>query len=144
MRIVSLLALVGVLVACNRDEPVENPSTLPEAASADAINGQAVYVQHCLLCHQHDGGGVPNIQPALLGNAVASGDADRLIEVVLRGIGGQAPALPASGNFAMVMPGATQLTDQQIADLLTYIRQAFVDSRAISPEQVAAVRQRLE
>jgi mono/diheme cytochrome c family protein len=101
-------------------------------------------MQHCLLCHQQDGGGVPNMQPPLLGSKIASGDPDDLIELTLRGIGGSPPALPASGDYAMVMPGSVALSDQDIADLLTYIRQTFVEAKPIGAEQVAAVRAKLE
>jgi len=115
-----------------------------EASSASYANGQAVYVQSCLLCHQHDGGGVPNMQPPLVGSEIVAGDAEALIELTLRGIGGTPPSLPASGEYAMVMPGAMHLTDQQIADLLTYIRQEYDNAGPILPEEVAAVRAGLE
>ncbi len=145
MRIAAILAMSLVLCACGNETPADPATTLPVASSADAINGHALYVQHCLLCHQQDGGGVPNMQPPLLESKVASGEAGKLIEIVLRGVGGQSPpALPASGNYAMVMPSAATLGDQDIADLLTYIRQAFVQAKPIGPDQVAAERSKLE
>ncbi len=115
-----------------------------EASSASFVNGQAVYVQSCLLCHQHDGGGVPNMQPALVGSEIVAGNAEALIELTLRGIGGTPPSLPASGEYAMVMPGAMHLTDQQIADLLTYIRQEYDNAGPVSAKEVAAVRAEVE
>lgn len=140
----ALAAFALTLTACSRDEHPSTPAELPPASTADAVSGQAIYVQHCLLCHQQDGGGVPNMQPALIGSPIASGDESALIELVLRGIGGQPPALPASGSYNMVMPGVPQLTDQDIADLLTYIRQAFVQAGPVSPESVASVRAKPE
>ena len=148
MRSVAIVAACVLFAGCGREEPGPraNPSpvTLPNASVADPLNGQALYVQHCLLCHQQDGGGVPNMQPALIGSSVVAGEESALIELVLRGIGGQPPALPASGSYNMVMPGVPQLTDQEIADLLTYIRQAFVKAKPVSPEAVASVRARPE
>jgi len=117
---------------------------LPPSTTSDGTLGQAVYVQSCLLCHQKDGSGVPGMQPALIDNAVVSGEAAHLIEVVLRGVGSSETALPASGNYSVVMPPATTLSDEQISQVLTYIRQAFADGRPIKPEEVAAVRASLE
>ena len=150
MRIAACVMSALMLVGCGDNTQADPPTPTPPSAnevrpaSSDPVNGQAVYVQSCLLCHQHDGGGVPDMQPALVGSAIASGDADVLIDLVLRGIGGKAPALPASGKYAMVMPGAMHLNDQQIADLLTYIRQEYAKAGPISPEEVAAVRAKLE
>lgn len=148
MRCLAVAAACALLAGCGREDPQRDaqrePATLPNASAADPLSGQALYVRHCLLCHQQDGGGVPNMQPPLIGSPVASGDERALIELVLRGIGGQPPALPASGSYSMVMPGVPQLTDQDVADLLTYIRQAFVTAEPVSPESVASVRAGLE
>lgn len=148
MRRLTFAAACVLIAGCGREEngPKANPApvTLPSTSATDPLNGQVLYVQHCLLCHQQDGGGVPNMQPPLIGSPVASGDERALIELVLRGIGGQPPALPASGSYNMVMPGVPQLTDQDIADLLTYIRQAYVKAEPVSPESVASVRAGLE
>lgn len=150
MRVTVCIASIILIAGCGNDQPASPPTNgtqsaaLPAASSASTANGQAIYVQSCLLCHQHDGGGVPNMQPSLIGSDVVKGDAELLIDLVLRGIGGQAPALPASGKYAMVMPGVAQLSDQQIADLLTYIRQEYAQAGPVSPEEVAAVRAKLE
>lgn len=137
----AIIAGALTLGGCDRAERVEAPPVLPDARSADVVNGQALYVQRCLLCHQHDGGGVPNMQPALVGSAVVAGDKGPLIELVLRGIGGAEPAMPASGAFGVVMPGSADLSDEEIADLLTYIRQAFAGAGAIEASEVATVRE---
>lgn len=147
-----LLCLLGLVMGCS-EEPPDTPDkpVLPAAETTpstgwkpDFNNGQALYVQTCLTCHQADGGGVPNMQPALVGTQVVLEDPDRLIEAVLLGVGGPAPALPSSGEYAMVMPAAAHLSDEEVADLLSYIRQAFNDAGAITPDRVEAVRARLE
>lgn len=71
-------------------------------------------------------------------------DPDRAIEVILRGIGGAETAVPASGEYAMVMPASMHLSDEQIANLISYIRQEFNGSSPIEPDKVRAVRDRLE
>ena len=126
------------------DQPVMANKPAPKASADELLQGQAVYVNSCLLCHQHDGSGVPGMQPALTNNDAVTGAPERLIEIVLKGVGSSEHAVPASGEYAMVMPGSATLDDEQIAQLLTYIRQTFADSGPIKPEQVAAVRAKME
>jgi len=152
MKLSAAICLLLALLApgCSREDPEppaqtdEPGSHLPEATSVDTTQGQAVYVQSCLLCHQQDGGGVPGMQPSLLDNPVISGDPEHLIKVVLKGIGGSEKALPASGDYSVVMPSAAMLSDEQISQVLTYIRQGFASAGPIQPEEVAAVRASLE
>src|SRR5581483_9005823 len=47
--------------------------------------GAKVYQQICAVCHMANGGGVPNMQPALSNSPVVAGDSDRLINVILKG-----------------------------------------------------------
>lgn len=141
------VAALACLTGCS-DEPEkpEAATVLPDAPiTAEALTqGQALYVKACLQCHQYDGSGVPAMQPALIDNPAVAGEPEHLIEVVLRGMGGTDSALPPSGEYAMTMPASDSMTDTDIANLLTYIRQAYVDEGPIKPEQVAAVRSKLE
>jgi mono/diheme cytochrome c family protein len=47
--------------------------------------GERLYGVHCLSCHQADGGGVPNMQPAIAGGTWVSGDVRALVLFVLSG-----------------------------------------------------------
>ena len=47
--------------------------------------GQRLYGAHCLSCHQADGGGVPNMQPAIAGGTWVQGDARALALFVMTG-----------------------------------------------------------
>lgn len=88
-----------------------------------------------------DGSGVPNIQPALDGDGVVAGDPKILIRVLLEG---PSKVLPANRPvFSNTMPPFFQLTDQEIADVLTYIRQQYGGkASAVEPRQVAVLRGR--
>lgn len=101
--------------------------------------GHDVYAQYCSGCHQPEGKGVPNMQPPLAGNAIVNGDPKQLIRVVLQG---PAAVLPANRpHFQNTMPPFAILTDQQVAELLTYIRASFGNNgSAVQPLEVAAVR----
>ncbi len=103
------------------------------------LPGHEVYMQYCAACHMADGSGAAPMQPALAGSPVAGGEAARVIAVVLRG---PAAVLPADRpKYQNVMPAFSVLSDQQLAEVLTFVRQAFGGHASpISANQVAAVR----
>jgi mono/diheme cytochrome c family protein len=74
---------------------------------------------------------------------VAGGDPTRLIRVVLEG---PDKVLPADRpHYSNKMPPLSVLSDVQIANVLTFVRQKFGDNASpIEPGQVAAIRSRLE
>ena len=86
-----------------------------------------------------DGTGAGQLQPALAGSAVVGGDPKQLIAVILHG---PAAVLPADRpKYSNIMPAFNLLTDQQVSELTTYIRQRFANGAApISAAQVAPVR----
>ena len=71
-----------------------------------------------------DGSGVPNLQPAVRGSAVVTGDPAILARTILAG---PAVVLPADRpKFANMMPAfGGILNDRQTADLVNYLREAF-------------------
>ena len=106
---------------------------------ADQVAGSKVYLDSCAVCHMTDGSGVPGMQPALDGDPVVGGDPGQLIRLILQG---PAKVLPADRPiFSSTMPAFDQLTDQQIAGLLTYVREQYGGKASvIKPEQVAVER----
>ena len=101
--------------------------------------GRTVFEQICAACHMVDGSGAGQMQPALVGSAVVKGDATQIIRVVLNG---PAAVLPADRpKYLNVMPAFSVLSDEQIAAVLTYVRQNFgAGASPITPAQVAAQR----
>ena len=97
--------------------------------------GQLLYNKHCLSCHQADGGGVPNMQPAIAGGTWVKGDARALALFVMSG--GFDSASRKNSDVGNVMPPFRQLPDADLAAILTYIRQKFGDGG--SPVSVADV-----
>jgi mono/diheme cytochrome c family protein len=85
--------------------------------------GQRLYGAHCLSCHQADGGGVPNMQPAIAGGTWVQGDARALALFVMTG--GFDSGSRKDSNVGNVMPPFRQLADADLAEILTYIRQKF-------------------
>lgn len=107
--------------------------------SASIARGQKVYTQYCLSCHQPDGGGVPNMNPPLIKTSYVTGDKVRLIKVVLNGF---AENVDIDGEtYSNNMPPQNILKDQEIADVLTYVRNNFTNKgTAVTTAQVKAVR----
>ncbi len=108
-------------------------------AAGPAPAGQRLYAQHCLGCHQADGGGVPNLQPAIAGGTWVTGDARALALFVMTG--GFNSAERKDGDSHNVMPAFRQLADAELAEILSYIRQKFgAGAPPVSAAEVAAAR----
>jgi mono/diheme cytochrome c family protein len=93
------------------------------ASAGEPAPGQLLYNKHCLACHQADGGGVPNMQPAIAGGTWVKGDARALALFVMSG--GFDSASRKNSDVGNVMPPFRQLDDADLAAILTYIRQKF-------------------
>jgi mono/diheme cytochrome c family protein len=112
----------------------------PVAATPQTLEaGRQVYTANCAACHQADGNGVPNMQPALVDDPVVQGDTTQLIRVVLQG---PAAVLPEDRpHYSNMMPPFSRLSDQQIADLLTYLRHDFGHQASpVGVDQVQTIR----
>lgn len=104
--------------------------------------GQRLYAKHCLSCHQADGGGVPNMQPPIAGGTWVQGDARALALFVMSG--GFDSASRKESSVGNVMPPFRQLNDDDLAAILTYIRQKFGNgASAVSAAEVAEARKSL-
>ena len=111
----------------------------PAVVSAAALaSGKPLYAQYCLACHQADGGGVDRMNAPLTKTSWVLGDKSRLVGVLLNGMQG----VEIDGErYANVMPAFDYLTDQQLADVLTYVRNSFGNkATAVSAAEVKAVR----
>ena len=102
-------------------------------------SGKQVYETVCMACHQADGKGMPGAFPPLAGSDYLLGDPARAVGVVVNGLQGE---VVVNGNkFNSVMPAMVQLSDQQIADALTYAMNSWGNSAGpVTVAQVAAER----
>src|SRR5581483_5190375 len=106
---------------------------------AQNSDGKAIFQNNCAACHRSDGrGGGP--YPPLAGNpAVIAADSAGVIQIVLNGRNG--PITVNGRQYGGNMPSWRELTDSQIAAVLTYVRSAWGnDAPAVSADQVAAAR----
>lgn len=114
-------------------------STGNAASQAAAARGKTVYTTYCLSCHQANGGGVPNLNPPLSKTTFVLGDKKKLIGILLKGMNEE---VEINGNyFSNTMPAQAFLKDQEIADVLTYVRSNFGNkASAVTATEVKAVR----
>ena len=124
--------------------PAANTPSGGVAASTIAA-GKAIYMRdgYCNTCHQPDGKGLEAAGfPPLAGSKWVTGSEDRLIKLVLKGIYGpiEVNGKKYPGQVPMT-PYGGMLNDQEMATLLTYVRNAFGNKApAVSAEKVKQVR----
>ena len=114
----------------------QTPST---GIKASRERGKAAYTVYCLACHQVDGEGVPRLNPPLIQTSYVTGDKKKLIQWVLKG---STENIPIDGKkYSNNMAAQSNLTDLEIADVLTYVRKSFGNNSApINEKEVKAVR----
>jgi mono/diheme cytochrome c family protein len=154
LRAVGLAVLCASLVSCNvsgfftsyEDEPEwVDPNASADAAAGNSAGGgpgAAVYGRICAACHLGSGKGVPaNNIPPLAGSELVQGDVERPIKVVLHGLRGPITRNGVEINGQMAS-WKDQLSDEDIAHVLTYVRSSFGNSgSAVTPDEVKAVRE---
>lgn len=142
-------------------EPVAAPTPAPAPAGADAPDlaampeadalawlmstGENVYLTGgsggvaCVTCHQAEGQGVPGAFPPLAGSGEAMGDCAKHAGFVINGVQGELVVQGVTYNG--VMPAQANLSDHEIAAVITYERKSWGNTLShCMPSDVAAVR----
>ena len=98
------------------------------AQAQNIVKGKKIYETRCLVCHQADGGGVPNMNPPLDGSTnVVGNNIARLVRIVKNGY---SEKIALDGFFYNnVMTANPDFKDEDIANVLTYIRNSW-DNKA--------------
>jgi len=128
--------LCGFIAACllAQTKPAQG-NTL----KASVARGKKVYEKVCLACHMVDGGGVPNMNPPLIQTSYVLGDKLKLIYIVLHGMTDRIPI--EDEYYSNNMASHADLSDQEIADVLTYVRNSFGNKAGtVTVAEVKAVR----
>jgi cytochrome c oxidase subunit 2 len=106
----------------------DDPSKVWELADLKA-RGEKVYAANCVACHQATGQGAGPIK-ALDGSAIVLNDPAKQIQILLNGAAGGA------------MPAWKQLSDTEIAAVVTYTKNAWSNNtgKVIQPAEIVAAR----
>ncbi|MDN5211731.1 PQQ-dependent sugar dehydrogenase [Fulvivirgaceae bacterium BMA12] len=86
-------------------------------------DGKGLYTRHCVSCHRADGTGAPGLIPPLGKTEWVTGNRSRLIQILLKGL--SKPIEVNGVTYEQEMPPFASLSDQEIASILTYIRNSF-------------------
>ena len=120
------------------------PAGAPEPAvspppPAQMANGEKIYRGACVACHELDGSSAPRIYPPLPGNAnLQSADPSSTLRIILDGA--QTVTTPRAPNKGS-MPAYPKLSDQDIADVATYIRNSWGNAApAVTAREVGTAR----
>jgi len=119
---------------------------LAAAAVQAQSPGEALYLQHCAVCHQPDGKGVPGFFPPLAGNPrVTAEDPDQVQVYLGRVVFGRHGGLIVDKQvYSGTMPPigyVGRVNDSELLDLINYQRQAWGnDARPVTFEELAKAR----
>jgi len=124
---IAFLSLMPGLYSCkhtsDKKEGVEEKKVYVSDANSmiqTVENGKIIYIKNCKVCHQLDGKGVSKMYPPIVGTKQVKGNPKFLIDVLLNGLTGE---IKVEGEkYNNVMASYRHFTDQEIADVLNYIR----------------------
>ncbi|NDK37425.1 nitrite reductase, copper-containing [Pseudoxanthomonas gei] len=103
------------------------------AAGKDLFNGT------CATCHQPNGEGMPGVFPPLAKSDYIAADTKRLPSVMLHGL--QGPVTVNGKDYNSIMPPMNQLTDDEVAQLATYVLNSWGNPGGhVTKEEAAAAR----
>jgi mono/diheme cytochrome c family protein len=115
-----------------RTQPTQE--TPPFNAAVLVQQGEKVYTQHCADCHGKNGNGFADIYPPLNGNSsVTEPSGINATRAVL--LGGFSPLTAANPRPYSMPPFAQQLSDADVAAVVSYIRGSWANKAPVVPER---------
>ncbi len=138
--VIAFLSLPITLFSIGLSKNFTKENNSPQTAFQRSMSaGEKVFKKYCISCHQADAGGVPKLNPPLIKTTYVLGDKEQLIKIVLHGLNEH---IEIDGeSFSNPMPPLNILKDQQIADVLTYVRSNFGNkASAVTAVEVKTVR----
>lgn len=121
-------------ITYKKDKPAVAEGVAGAIAGPAALDGAALYVQHCQACHQASGEGLKGAFPPLKGSPVVNdANAELMVQIILQGYN-------AREEYA-VMPAFPKLTDAEIVALTTHERSSWGNKAApITADFVKKIR----
>lgn len=102
--------------------------------------GQALFAGTCSTCHQPNGEGLEGVFPPLAGSSYIKADAKAVPRVILHGL--QGPVSVNGKDYNSVMPPMTQLTDDEVANISTYVLNSWGNPGGkVTKAEAAQIRQ---
>lgn len=134
-------------------KPQDGPDLTSAIAAANAAKGAEgggsgaasgpgakVFSSNCASCHQPNGKGVPGVYPSLVASAFVQGEPSVPVRIILHGFKGEIERNGTKFNGVMT-PFKDALSDEEIADVLTFIRASWGNTaEPIDAATVADIR----
>jgi len=117
------------------------PVIVPLTATQTALfeKGKATYATLCAACHQPHGFGLDGLAPPLVDSEWVLGKPEVLTRIVMHGLAG--PVKVGGRTYNLAMPPLPQLTDEDVAGVITYIRREWEhNGSAVETKTVTAIR----
>lgn len=135
-----LLTPFGLLMGNTSKNAAKEKTDSVNEIQQSKTGGEKVFKKYCISCHMADGGGVPHMNPPLIQTTYVLGNKEELIKIILNGFDKNVEI--EGETFTNKMPPLKNiLKDQQIADVLTYVRNNFGNkASAVTTAEVKAVR----
>ena len=112
----------------------------PFNLSASMARGKDIYTNQCQSCHMEEGEGIEEVYPPLVKSEYLMADKARSIKVVMYGSNEE---MKVNGKVYNSEMTNLELNDQQISDVLNYVRNSFGNKgEAVTLEEVKALRKK--
>jgi mono/diheme cytochrome c family protein len=138
-------SLDPALVPTHKKAGPSGPGGEQTAELSQADRGKKIFSANCAVCHQPNGQGAPSQgYPPLAGSEIVNGGSRRPGMIVLKGLQGPVTVKGQHYGSAVMQPWEKTLTDQKVADVVTYERSAWSNKGTpVTAEGVAALRKEL-
>jgi len=132
-----IISVTALIAGCKKSQQAS--VSMAEADAALLEKGASVYQTACRTCHQAEGQGIPGTHPPLAQTGWVTGSKERLINVVINGL---EEKIRVHGDiYDGIMPPMGHLTDEDIAAVLSWVRNSFGNQASVvAIEEVAKVR----
>jgi mono/diheme cytochrome c family protein len=144
----TLTSLIKKTIFYKKTNKVQTPLLPKETFKDNRTAGYELYSVYCSSCHGLDGAGKANLAPPLMDSEYVGESKDRLIALTLNGMQGDITVNKQVYKIQTPMPGIKNnpnLTDKDIADILTFLRNSFSLSNPwVNEKEVANWREKLK
>jgi nitrite reductase (NO-forming) len=101
--------------------------------------GKALFTGTCSTCHQANGEGMPGVFPPLAKSDYIAADPKHVPTVILHGL--QGPVKVNGTDYNSIMPPMNQLTDDEVANIATYVLNSWGNPGGrVTKEEAAQIR----
>jgi len=142
-----ILEALRVVVQRKKENNPNRIFGLSERRADARTTGAKLFREICAACHASDGEGINGLAPPLMNSGYVTKPLEKLALIILHGIEGPVHVNQKLYELDNAMPGLlhnAKLTNQDIADIISYVTSAFSETPGeLDVEQINALRNKL-